>query len=220
MGKQRIGALLADREFIGQDWFNYLLQAKIHFYIRVPKSYRFEVNGMSLKAESLLSSRVRCKIDNVSVLGIKGLSVEMMKTKNKKGADDYLIVLTNTLACQALKSYRKRWRIEAMFQDFKKQGFHLENTHLKAPCKIVKLLYLVSVAYCFCVHMGLLYEKEEGGIPRKKHGYRAYSVFRIGLDLLRTILHRKSDRALELWNRLIDKFTHFMLLKMLKNNKL
>ena len=75
------GALLADREFIGREWFVYLLRSKINFFIRLPKSYIFEVNGASLKAKHLLKSRTRCKIDNISVLGIQGLSVEMMKTK-------------------------------------------------------------------------------------------------------------------------------------------
>ena len=170
LGSHRINALSADREFIGQDWFEYLLKTSVNFFIRIPKSYKIEVNDIVLKAPMLLKSRKRCRIDNVKVVTISGLSVEMARCKNKKGEDDYLIVLTNTVAYQALRNYKKRWSIEAMFQDFKKQGFHLEDSHLNEPDKIVKLMYLVSVAYCLCLHAGFLYEKEKGKIPKKNMG--------------------------------------------------
>lgn len=196
---------------IGQD---------IDFFIRIPKSYNIEVNGQSLKAELLLSSRISCKLDNVTVLGIKGLSVALKKTKDKKGKDDFLIVLTNTLAYLALKNYRERWSIEAMFQDFKTQGFNLESSHLNEPYKIVKLMYLVSLAYCFCLHAGLHYEKEERKIPKKTHGYRAYSLFRKGLDCLRAIFGKKIPQAMELWHQLINNFIHLARIKLLIINKL
>lgn len=220
LGKQRINSLSADREFVGQDWFNYLLSEQIHFFIRIPKSYHIIVNGTSLKAELLLKSRSQCKLDNVTVLSIKGLSVAMKKVKDKQGKDDFLIVLTNTVAHKALSGYRKRWSIEVMFQDFKKQGFCLEESHLSEPYKIVKLMYLVSVAYCFCLHAGFVYEKQMGAIPRKKHGYRAYSLFRKGLDLLRRVLFKKTDQAINIWHQLIDRFIHLAKIKLLIINKL
>jgi hypothetical protein len=58
------------------------------FFLRVPKHYCFRVNGVELKAENLLQSRRECKPDNVSVLGIKGLSVGMKKVNDKQGNRD------------------------------------------------------------------------------------------------------------------------------------
>ena len=220
LGKNRINSFLADREFIGQEWFSYLLHNHIRFFIRVPKSYKIEVNGVVLKAPLMLKSRKCCRVDNIKVLEISGLSVEMTRCKNKKGEDDYLIVLTNTVAHQALKNYKKRWSIEVMFQDFKKQGFHLEASHLNQPYKIVKLMYLVSVAYCLCLHAGFLYEKEKGKIPKKKHGYRTYSLFRKGLSFLRKVFYGKIKNDKQLWHDLIDKFIHLALIKVLKINRL
>ena len=34
-GKDHIGLLLADREFVGNDWFDWLIQEGIHFCIRI-----------------------------------------------------------------------------------------------------------------------------------------------------------------------------------------
>ena len=87
----------------------------------------------------MLKSRHRCRIDNIKILEISGLSIEMSRCKNKKGEEDYLIVVTNTVAHQALKNYKKRWSIEALFQDFKKQGFNLEDSHLNKPYKICQI---------------------------------------------------------------------------------
>jgi hypothetical protein len=64
--------------------------------------------------ENLLKERTECRIDNVRVIDIKGISVGMKRVKDSKGQDDYLIVLTNTFAYQALRVYKKRWSIEAM----------------------------------------------------------------------------------------------------------
>ena len=42
LGINRIEALLADREFIGTQWFRFLIQQKIAFIIRVkPSLFRF-----------------------------------------------------------------------------------------------------------------------------------------------------------------------------------
>lgn len=172
--------MIADREFVGTDGVDYLLKEQIAFFLRLPKHYWFRVNGVELKAGHLLQTRKECKLDNVSVRGIEGLSVAMKKVKDTQGKDDYLIVLTNTVAYQALCAYKKRWSIEVgpqikplvwdPFQDFKSQGFHLEDTHLKQAYKLKKLVLLVSIAYACCVHMGLYHEKHVAPIPRKNHG--------------------------------------------------
>ena len=73
VGKSRINAVIADREFVGQQWINYLIEQGIGLFLRVPKSYVFHVNGVALKAEQLLSERNSCKLDNVDVLELKGL---------------------------------------------------------------------------------------------------------------------------------------------------
>lgn len=220
LGKSRIGSIIADREFVGKEWIEYLLSEKIAFFIRVPKSYLFTINGVELKAESLLALRRECKIDNIEVLAIKGLSVGMKKLTNSRGQEDYLIVLTNTFAYQALRTYKKRWSIEAMFQDFKSQGFNLEGTHLKEGYKIKKLVYLVSIAYAFCVHMGLYYEKQMAPIARKNHGYRSKSLFRKGLDIIRSMIERKKQADFNLWQQIVDAFIHLAALKMILLRKL
>lgn len=43
---------------------------------------------------------------------------------------------------------------------------------------------MVALAYLFCVHLGVWSSANQKKIPIKKHGYKAQSFFRKGLDLL------------------------------------
>jgi hypothetical protein len=220
LGKFRIAGLCADREFIGKEWFTYLLRERIPFFIRVPKSYWFTIGGVSLKAGALLGDRKQCKIDGISAIGLDGLSVGIAKVDDKNNQSDLLIVLTNTYAYLAIRHYQKRWSIEAMFQDFKKQGFNVEDTHIPSPERIVKMVYLVAIAYAWCIHVGITIERKDEEVSRKNHGYRAKSIFRKGMDRLRADLYKKSTPDLTLWNELTERFIRMARIKLLIHNML
>lgn len=220
LGLNRIGSISADREFVGKEWFSYLVKLDVIFFIRVPKSYLFTLKGQTMKAASLLGNRRQCKIDGITVLGIENLSVGIKKNYDKHGKEDLLIVLTNTFAYQAVRNYRKRWSIEAMFQDFKGQGFNIEETHIPFPDRIVKLVYLVAIAYVFCIHLGWNAEKSGKTTSIKNHGYRARSLFRVGIDILREYFFKKSTPALELWHSIVNSFIRMARLKLIIYNNL
>ena len=85
--------------------------------------------------------------------------------------------------------YRKRWSIEACFQNMKKRGFDpggepLEDTHLQDNEKLKKLVVLVSIPYGFCASLGIYYHQKVEKIKTKNHGYKANSFVRKGIDLI------------------------------------
>lgn len=178
-GSERIGCLIADREFIGGDWYGFLLQSQIPFFIRLPKHHYFKVNGMALKAEQLLQRRSKCLLDNI-VINDAYLSVAIQRIE-----EDYLIVLTNTFAHQALSIYRQRWTIETFFQSIKKRGFDLEATHLKDYKRLHKLITLVALTFTCCLVVGIWQHQNRRAITQKNHGYKANSFFRYGLEFIR-----------------------------------
>jgi hypothetical protein len=53
--------------------------------------------------------------------------------------------------------------------------------------KLKKLVALVSVAYSFCMALGLYFHKKVQKIKYKKHGYKSVSLSRHGLNLIREI---------------------------------
>jgi hypothetical protein len=157
----RIGSFTADREFIGDDWYKYLILNKIPFYLRLPKSHRITLNGIHYRIDTLIDCYVKKgekQLANIEEHGITGLHIGLRKlyAQDKvRQDDDYLAVLTNQPHTNALYVYKKRWSIETFFQSIKKRGFDIEQTHLDEPVRIKKLFALVALAFVISLVVGL-----------------------------------------------------------------
>lgn len=112
---------------------------------------------------------------------------------------EWLIVATNRSdPNQALNDYRKRWGIECLFGDAKTRGLNIEDTHITNPEKLASLIGIVMLAItwayrCATTVMGMK------AIPRKSHGRREKSWFRIGLDALRDWIANQPTKAAHAW---------------------
>lgn len=188
-GLDRIQVLLADREFIGEEWFRFLIDSGVPFVIRVKQNSMVsglrndstlvpikEVVKLMGRRKELLNQRIT--LWNQKLLA----SVEW-----KSGAKEPMIVVSNREFPNPLKLYRWRWSIETMFECMKSRGFRLEDTHMIHPKKIEKLLFILAIAVCWAHKTGELQERR---ITRsmQSHGRKSKSIFRIGLDLLRRTL--------------------------------
>jgi hypothetical protein len=100
-------------------------------------------------------------------------------------------------------SFRIRIRDKAWLDDghrklkcLKTRGFCLAATHLSNPTALSKLLALLTLALGWAIRTGTG-QIQQHPLPLKKHGRRAKSIFRVGLDHLRNILlnleHRLAD---------------------------
>ncbi len=195
-GRERIQCLTADREFIGTEWVKFLKRQRIRFRIRIKRNtlvsnpsgtseisaFRFFRNGRIGEAR-LLSQPRRVWGMTVFVVG--------MRIKN-----DYLILITNEAPETALEDYAHRWEIETLFGCLKSRGFNFEDTHLTKLERISKLLGVLTLALCWCLLMGE-WLHEHKPIAIKKHGRRAKSLFRNGLDRLRNIVLNLAVKELE-----------------------
>ena len=86
-----------------------------------------------------------------------------------------------------MKGYAQRWGIETLFGMFKTRGFCLESTHVVCGERLSKLLALMSLALCWAIKVGE-WRQEHYPLKVKKHGRLARSLFRYGLDFLRSIV--------------------------------
>ena len=182
LGKTRIGMVVADREFVGQQWLSYLKKEGILFCIRMPKHHLItRLDGQVHQADTLAAaSKGEVCLADCLVDGVWG------NVSLKKRADGELFYLFGTVKTAFLRQlYAKRWTIEACFQNFKGRGFDLESTHLKKREKLKKLLGLVSIAYGLCLNFGLYQHQRVKTIAVKNHGYKANSFFRHGQDCIR-----------------------------------
>lgn len=193
--------ITADREFLGQNWFEYLLeQVYLEFRIRIRESDKLDDGRQSLKAKVVFSN---LSINQQQVLRhrrqVWGHSVYVAALRLEDGK--LLIVLTNHRPHRAIADYAKRWAIETLFGCLKTRGFCLESTHLKDPERLSRMIALLTIALCWAFRTGQ-WLAQQRSIPIKKHGRKAKSIFRYGLDYLRRTLLN-----LELF---VDEFFHVL----------
>lgn len=96
-----------------------------------------------------------------------------------------LIVISNENNSNTMSDYVHRWGIETLFGMFKTRGFNLESIHFNQQERSTQLFALMSLAMCWAILMGEWLHQQ---IPLKikKHYRRAKSIFRYGLDYLRS----------------------------------
>lgn len=186
-GVKIIRCLTADREFIGEKWFAYLIEKGILFRIRIKENILVaNSKGIFVPVKTLFSE---LRIGETQVLKgqrtVLGQKLFIIGLRLPDG--EYLIVVTNDEPETALDDYSLRWEIETLFGCLKTRGFNFESTHMTEPERIKKLVALLAIAFCWC-HITGEWLQTQKAIKIKKHGRKAISIFRYGLDELREIL--------------------------------
>jgi len=186
-GFARIKYVLADAEFIGNFWFEFLQSQGINFVIRVRKDMIiFPDDDADATGEELFADLKRKQ--QREILGeICGVNLKIICSKNKKGELQILAVNGNIL--DPVTTYRERWGIELLFFYLKSGGFNLEETHVTKPERVFNLFMILALATCMSFAAGFIVNKKK---PRKlkKHGRYEVSLFKYGLKILSTILNQ------------------------------
>lgn len=162
-GKNTIKNLVADREFVGEHWLDYLNMEGIHYHI--------------------------CIRDNFWVENPRtGEYAKASKLKNKEGKPELLVLVSFNKPEQAQLVYKDRWQIETAFRGLKSSGFNIEDTHLTQIDRIEKLFALVIVAFTWAYLKGIYLHNNVKPIRMLKHGRKAYSFFKYGLNYIANVL--------------------------------
>lgn len=192
-GKNCIDTVLADREFVGEEWFTYLHQQQLRFVIR-------------LKANFIATHRQRhCSVKRLFAhLAVKQsqtlkrrytvLGVSVYLAGLRLSQQDWLIVATTTHPHTMLQDYARRWTIETLFGCLKSRGFRFEETHLTDPDRLSKMVALLTLLTLWAFKVGQ-WQHTRTPVQKKKHGRPAKSLFRLGLDALRTCVFGQTFNA-------------------------
>ena len=199
-GAESIRLLLADREFIGLKWLNFLDRNGISFAIRVKAGMNVRTeDGRSLSLRSLLAKCRGARKFRATFLSqgdVKGLTLTFAAKRIKGG--ELLIVASNATDQNILNAYRRRWSIECLFGDTKTRGLNLEDTRLQIATKLSLLLAIIALAVAWInkIASALI---GTGKLKRKTHGYYAKSWFRTGFDEVRRLLRSDTNAATRPW---------------------
>jgi hypothetical protein len=190
--------MLADREFIGAKWLNFLDDHQIPFAIRLREDLRVVTeDGCELTLAARLRGTQRTRSFRARLWAKEG-DERAFTFAVKRLPGEWLIVVSNQPARKALAAYRKRWAIECMFADAKSRGLNIEDTRLTCPRKLDLLMAVVTLALAWAgrTAANLLGTTPP---PLKSHGYPAQSRFRIGLFHIRRLLRTEPEQAADPW---------------------
>ncbi len=187
-GKERIKKVLADREFVGEKWFNWLKSEEIDFVIRIKKNAKVtNSQGIAVQVHQLfhfLKTGERFVV--VGARQMNGVDVYLSGLRLSNG--ELLIVVTAQPCPNAIERYAQRWQIETLFSCLKSRGFNFEDTHVTDRRRIKRLLVVAVIAFCWAHRVGEWQHENVKPIKIKKHGRLANSIFRVGLDYINQML--------------------------------
>lgn len=185
----KIDMLLADREFIGKAWFEWLQEQRLLFRLRI----RGDVQVMTTRGRYVKASRLfrYVKTGQTETWGsrrkVAGVKLYIAAARSPKSGE-LLIVVGLDKPDNMITDYAKRWAIEVLFGNLKKRGFDIEATHMTAPEKMDRLMGILSLTVLWCMVAGHWEHGDAKTLPLNKHYRPQQSLFRLGLDMLRRVL--------------------------------
>jgi hypothetical protein len=208
MDKIHINSFTADREFIGSEWFEFLINSKIPSYLRVKEDTQvLHPKGNYTVGLREICKEIKCGKKKVfkGHHTLLGVSVQIAASRNYQG--ELLIVLTNVCPYKALKMYKKRWAIETLFGYLKTKGFCFEDTHMTDLKKIDAWMLVLTLAVVWTIKTNEIIQSKTN---QASHGRKRKSIFRTCFEGIRKCL-----LCLELY---MNEILHYIRLLRKKNS--
>ena len=184
-----IDMLLADREFIGKEWFQWLKKQHLLFRLRI----RGDTQIMTTKGHYVKASQLfrHVKAGQTETWGsrrsVSGVKLYIAAARSPKSGE-LLIVAGLEKPDSMVTDYAQRWAIEVLFGNLKSRGFDVEATHMTAPEKMDRLMGILSLTVLWCMIAGHWEYGDVKTLPLNRHYRPQQSLFRLGLDMLRRVL--------------------------------
>lgn len=199
-GTNCIDCLMADREFVGDDWIKFLNENNIRYYIRIRSNFKIFIphKNKEIKVAWLFNSLKTGEFlhyARIIRMGTQLCYVSGCKVNCKDKGTDFLIIVSFNKPEQAQINYSQRWQIETCFKAMKTSGFDIEKTHLQDIERIEKLTLIVMIAFVWCYKTGIFIHENIKKIEIKTHGRKAQSIFKCGLSYIANILLNSNNQS-------------------------
>jgi hypothetical protein len=199
-GSDCIDSLMADREFVGDKWLQFLNDNRIRYYIRIRNNFKVFLphKNKEVKAWWLfnnLETNEFLHYTKIVRIGTQLCYISGCKVNSRNNGSDFLIIVSFNKPEQAQINYKDRWQIETCFKAMKSSGFDIEKTHLKDIGRIEKLTLIVMIAFVWCYKIGIFIHENIQKIEIKKHGRKAKSIFKHGLSFVANVLLNSKNQT-------------------------
>jgi hypothetical protein len=182
--------IIADREFIGTEWFRSFERLNLFFTCRIRQGmYKNNLIGnlsyVQLQKRALKKGQASALVQIEEQL----FRLWIIKKRGDDPKEPLIYILTNVLTKRnAPNLYKLRWKIENLFKHLKTNGYNLEDLRMTNLCKIRLLFSMVVLAYIMSILTALDERKRK---PSKKKTYKdgrsfdAVSIFKQGQSLIK-----------------------------------
>ena len=199
-GTNCIDCLMADREFVGDDWIKFLNDNNIRYYIRIRNNFKIFLphKNKEIKVSWLFNSLKTGEFlhyRRIIRMGTQLCYISGCKVNCKDNRTGFLIIVSFNKPEQAQINYKDRWQIETCFRAMKTSGFDIEKTHLQNIERIEKLILIVMIAFVWCYKTGIFIHENIKKIEIKKHGRKATSIFKCGLSYIANVLLNAKNQS-------------------------
>jgi len=181
--------ILGDGEFDGTEWLETLNRCGWYYVCRTAKDSVFYEGDDDFKIQDICPERGGC----TGLLDVRFTSrrygpVMAVAWWGRKYEEPLYLVSNFMLPEEACRWYRKRFRIETMFSDFKGRGFQLQKSGLVDPIRVSRLLIALSLAYVWMIYLGVYALKTGWHKTIHRTDRCDLSLFELGKRLLKRFL--------------------------------
>jgi len=183
-------SIIADREFIGNQWFCFFETVGLFFTCRIRQGM-YKNNLIGNLSYAQLQKRALKKGQASGLTQVEGqvFRLWIIKKVETDSKEPLIYVLTNILNKRNTpKLYQLRWKIENLFKHLKTNGYNLEALRITNLCKIRLMFSMVALAYIISV-LTALDERKSKTVKKKNYrdgrSFDAISVFKQGQSLIK-----------------------------------
>jgi hypothetical protein len=145
--------LMADRFYGTPDLIALAIAKGWGYRLRLKSDLRVDMDGHKTSLAEHVTDK-RPYLANVALTHRR--IVTNIGIINEPGHDEpWIIAMSDDPGYVTTLDYSARWGIEPMFSDFKSRGFGLEQSQLRTPERLARLLLVMSLALYFAVSTGL-----------------------------------------------------------------
>ena len=145
--------LMADRFYGTPDLIAFAIARGWGYRLRVKSNLRALAGGRATALAEHVTDK-RPYLANVA-LTHKRIVTNIGIINEPGHAEPWIIAMSDAPGYLTTLDYSARWGIEPMFSDFKSRGFGLEQSQLRTPERLGRLLLIMSLALYFAVSTGL-----------------------------------------------------------------
>lgn len=234
-GKEKIGIIMGDREFIGQKWIQHLQKEVIPYVFRLREKNQY----ILIAGQYVLLEKYFSKLKNGRRQTVHGVLINKDEKRQYKGTitarrnqkGELMILLHSDNINDPVALYKTRWSIEVSFKNYKSNGTGLEDSSIKDPDRmltLVNVLMLVhtiitKIAVAFCEMpdvMDFIKRDEDLDIEKiiqnkdeeaEKIKYDRISAFKKGHVFIKNaFLHRKKKTMTQIYSLINQGFSNLI----------